>query len=114
MVNLTEEFDHFLKGPYKIAMRVALQEIEEGSRGMEPVREERGWKLFLLLPRMIARRGCPVGRSPRRSEPMGVCAGLLQGTSSDVLWPVRSRNRWRRQCRPQQLLSMRVVNEERL
>ena len=46
VVNLTEEFDqrasvlktvlYFLKGPYRIAMRVALQEIEEGSRGMEP------------------------------------------------------------------------------
>ena len=65
VVNLTEEFDqratvlktvpHFLKGPYRIAMRVALQEIGEGSRGMEPVREERGWKLFLLLPRMMLR-----------------------------------------------------------
>ena len=60
MVNLTEEFDqrasvmktvpHFLKGPLWIAMRLALQEIGEGSRGLEPMREERGWKLFLLHP----------------------------------------------------------------
>ena len=75
VVNLTEEFDqpasvlktfpHFLKGPYRIAMRVALQEIEEGSRGVEPVREERGWKLFLLLPRMMLHRPPRGGLIPR-------------------------------------------------
>ena len=46
-------------------MRVALQEIVEGSRGMEPVREERGWKLFLLLPRMMLHRPPRGGLIPR-------------------------------------------------
>ena len=74
VVNLTEEFDqrasvlktvpHFLRGLYRIAMRV-LQEIEEGNRGMEPVREERGWKLFLLLPRMMLHRPPRGGLIPR-------------------------------------------------
>ena len=75
VVYLTEEFDQrasvmktvppFLKGPYRIAMRGALQEIGEGSRGIEFVREERGWKLFLLLPRMMLHRPPRGGLIPR-------------------------------------------------
>ena len=52
-VNLVEEFDEtacvmnsvprFMRGPYRIAMRVALEEMIS----IEDVRVERGWKLFL-------------------------------------------------------------------
>ena len=44
----------FLVGPYRNAMRVALAEVG-GSAGNQ-VLLERGWKLFLLLPRMLLHR----------------------------------------------------------
>ena len=43
----------FLRGPYGIAMRVALEEMVAGYRSHNLTRQERGWKLFLLLPRML-------------------------------------------------------------
>ena len=53
VVRLTEEFEEmasvmksvprFLKGPYRIAMKAALEEISEGGCREDPVREERGW-----------------------------------------------------------------------
>ena len=61
-VVLVEEFDEracvmksvprFLRGPYRIAMRVALEEINTE----DLLRQERGWKLFMLLPRMLLHR----------------------------------------------------------
>ena len=70
-VNLVEEFDEracvmksvprFMNGPYKIAMRVALEEMNT----IDEVRVERGWKLFLLLPRMLLHRASRGGLIPR-------------------------------------------------
>ena len=70
-VNLVEEFDEraclmksvprFLRGPYRNAMRVALGEINVD----DAVRQERGWKLFLLLPRMLLHRAPRGGTIPK-------------------------------------------------
>ena len=46
----------FLRGNCRIAVRTALEEICAGHRSRETVREERGWKLFLLLSRMLLHR----------------------------------------------------------
>ena len=64
-VVMEEEFDEracvmksvprFLRGPYRIAMRVALEEIESA----DDTRRELGWKLFLLLPRLLLHRSPP-------------------------------------------------------
>ena len=43
----------FVRGAYCAAMRVALEEIEEGFQTQSEERQCRGWKLFLLLPRML-------------------------------------------------------------
>ena len=69
--NLVEEFDEraylmksvprFLRGPYRNAMRVALGEINVD----DAVRQERGWKLFLLLPRMFLHRAPRGGTIPK-------------------------------------------------
>ena len=74
-MNLTEEFEErasvmksvprFLRGPYRTAMRVALEEIREGGRRDDVTRQERGWKLFLLLPRMLLHRSPRGGLIPR-------------------------------------------------
>ena len=42
----------FLRCPYRITMRVALEEINTE----DLLRQERGWKLFMLLPRMLLHR----------------------------------------------------------
>ena len=43
---------HFLKGPFRHALRLALEEAVSE----EVIRQERGWKLMLLLPRMLLHR----------------------------------------------------------
>ena len=40
---------HFLRGPFRSAMRLALEEANEFNDN----RRERGWKLFMLLPRLL-------------------------------------------------------------
>ena len=64
-VNLTTEFDQsaclmyrvprFLRGPFRRALHVGLEEISEGCRISDTGRQECGWKLFLSLPRMMSR-----------------------------------------------------------
>ena len=46
----------FLWGSFRAALKVALEEILEGYQSRSVVRQERGWKLFLLLPRMLLHR----------------------------------------------------------
>ena len=43
---------HFLRGPYRNAMRLAMEEATH----VVPGRSERGWRLFLLLPRLLLHR----------------------------------------------------------
>ena len=51
----------FMNGPYRIAMRVALEENDTTNE----VRVERGWKLFFLLPRMLLHRASQGGLMSR-------------------------------------------------
>ena len=46
----------FLRGPFRRASHVGLEEMSEGHRVNDESRQERGWKLFLLLPRMLLHR----------------------------------------------------------
>ena len=43
----------FVRGAYNAALRIALQKIEEGFQSQNEERQGRGWKLFLLFPRML-------------------------------------------------------------
>ena len=45
-------------------MRVALEEISDGGCREDPAQEERGWKLFMLLPRMLLHRAPRGGLIP--------------------------------------------------
>ena len=47
----------FFVGPFRNALRLALEEATAGSHVEDLLRQERGWKLFLLLPRMLLHRG---------------------------------------------------------
>ena len=42
-----------LSGAFRAAIRVSMQEILNGVEAHSDVRAERGWKLFMLLPRML-------------------------------------------------------------
>ena len=55
----------FVRGAYCAAMRIALQEIVEGSEAHNEDRQCRGWKLFLLLPRMLLFRPPRGGLIPK-------------------------------------------------
>ena len=51
----------FLKGPFRNALRVALEE----ATSEQACRQERGWKLFILLPRMLLHRQPRGGLIPK-------------------------------------------------
>ena len=63
-VNLVNEFSQrpcvmhtvprFLRGPFRRALHVGLEEISEGHRVNDERRQKRVWWFFLLLPRMLS------------------------------------------------------------
>ena len=55
----------FLRGAFRNAVRVALDEIKAGSSVNDARRQERGWKLFMLIPRMLLHRRPRGGTIPR-------------------------------------------------
>ena len=61
----------FLWGSLRICLKIALEEILTGARRRNVFQQERGWKLFLLLPRMMFHR-------PPRGGLMGQVGGQVQ------------------------------------
>ena len=53
------------KIPFRNAVHVALDEIKAGCSENDERRQERGWKLFLLIPRMLLHRKPRGGTIPR-------------------------------------------------
>ena len=48
---------HFFRGPFRNALKLALEEATWGNSRDDEVRQERGWKkLLMLLPRMLLHR----------------------------------------------------------
>ena len=110
-VNLVEEFDErvclmksdpkFLCGPYRSSMRVALEEINVD----DAVRQERGWKLFLLL-RLLLHRTPRSGTIPSQSCWFGMISSMLrsgwtfrsQGEPTDRLLSTWAPKIGRRDC----------------
>ena len=56
----------FLSGRYRAAMRLALQEIANGVERNDEISQCRGWKLFLLLPRLLLCRPPRGGSIPKQ------------------------------------------------
>ena len=56
----------FLRGGFRAVLRVALEEISTGQERGDEQKQERGWKLFFLLPRMLLGRPCHGGLVPRK------------------------------------------------
>ena len=46
----------FLWGSFRISLKIVLEEIVAGASRRNVFQQERGWKLFLLLPRMMLHR----------------------------------------------------------
>ena len=56
----------FVKGAYWAGLRVALREILQGREHSDDARSARGWKLLLLLPRMLLFRPPRGGLIPKQ------------------------------------------------
>ena len=54
-----------LRGPFQNALRIAMDEAIGGIEVLDELRQERAWKLFLLLPRMLLQRPGRGGLVPR-------------------------------------------------
>ena len=54
--NVMRSVPHVLRGAFRMALRVACQEILDGMEATSEVRTVRGWKLFMVLPRMLLYR----------------------------------------------------------
>ena len=57
----------FLRGAFRTTMRVALTEIVKGIDEQSNVRMSRGWKLFLLLPRLLLHKPVRGGLVPKKT-----------------------------------------------
>ena len=53
---------HCLKGPFRNVTKVLLEEIVEGRERNDGIRQERAWKAFMLMPRMLLHRRCRGGK----------------------------------------------------
>ena len=60
--NVIKWVPHILKGPYRNAMKVLLEEIVAGHDRGDILRQEEGWKAFMLLPRLLRHRKCRGGK----------------------------------------------------
>ena len=56
----------FVRGAHRAAMRIALEEIVLGHQAKNEDRQSRGWKLFVLLPRMLLFRPPRGGLIPKQ------------------------------------------------
>ena len=73
-----------LRGAFRSAIQDALQEIVTGYAANDEVKATRGWKLLLLLPRMILFRPSRGGAVPRRKLEARITA-FQQGAWLELL-----------------------------
>ena len=101
----------FLRGPYRSAMRLAMEEAHQGNEQ----RRERGWKVFLLLPRLLLYRP-PRGGNVHKGKLAQRFDDFFQGRWRDLLAASRqcaekasvAQRRKRRRQRPDEELQRRA------
>ena len=54
------------RGAYCAVLRLVMNEVRAGRREFNVLKQERGWKLFLLIPRLLLHRPARGGLIPRR------------------------------------------------
>ena len=74
----------FLAGAFRGALKAGLQEICKGRAANNVVVEERGWKLFLLIPRLLLWRPPRGGFGASRSLPRTIEAVQRRELGLDV------------------------------
>ena len=57
----------FLRGGFRVALRIALDEVTAGWEHRDVTQQERGWKFSFFLPRMLLFRPCRGGKIPRKN-----------------------------------------------
>ena len=67
---LMKSIPGFMKGAYRSAIRIALTEIDEGRTQNAILRTSRGWKLFLLIPKVTLAQA-----ASGREDSQGTVAG---------------------------------------
>ena len=75
----------FLTGGYRAAMRLALQEIAHGVERNDEISQCRGWKLFLLLPRLLLCRP-PRGGSITKQQLVDRFSAFSRGEWDQLLF----------------------------
>ena len=73
----------FVRGAYRAAMRIALEEIVLGHQAQNEDRQSRGWKLFVLLARMLLFR--PRGGLIPKQRILDRFAEFAQGSWTELL-----------------------------
>ena len=94
LINVRDVFTHracvmkvppaFLRGAYRSAMRLALQEIISGMESDNQVRITRGWNLFILLSRMLLFKP-PTGGKVAKNKFLGQFTKFAQGQWLELL-----------------------------
>ena len=84
----------FLWGSFRVALKVALEEIRVGHSTRNTQRLERGWKLFLFLPRMVLHRS-PRGGPISRDKLIGRFDQFAAGHWRDMIDVTSARRRLR-------------------
>ena len=74
-------------------MRVALDDISSGRSRSETLQEERGWKLFLLIPRLLLFRPGRSGLVPKRKLELSLLAESNKVASDGTTGATRRRRR---------------------
>ena len=96
------QLPRFLWGSFRVALKVVLEEVLSGQSRRDIAQQERGWKLFLLLPRML------LHRSPRGGP------NLLPVSGTTCWSPVRHVRRRLRQHTHAASVEIRMMEPIRL
>ena len=77
--SVVKSIPRFLRGPFRIAMRCAIEEIMVGVRSQNVDHEENGWRFFLLLPRMLLHKPARGGGIPKHKLMEPTCSTEANG-----------------------------------
>ena len=90
----------FLSGSFRIALKLAHEEISAGSVANDRVRQERGWKLFFVLPWMLLHRP-PKGGLLVKDKMLDRFQKLSAGQWADIFRAIENCSVEDRRCRVQ-------------
>ena len=95
----------FLRGAFRSALKLAIQEAVQGCETGDLMRQGRGWKLLMMLPRMLLfklPRGGSIGKErlwsldrfdlQQSRVRSGVCKGEPACTEAEPRWRLRAKN----------------------